>query len=187
MVRGLLRRGYALIGVVGVAALLAAVPAGSVGAAAPTAPSGSHCVANVTGQLPSGQFTLSPARCFGSLSEARMNGQSYSSGTALTSSILGTTPQLSPATMVDNVWLATHFDGFTLTGNSFSVFGASCSANGWINVGPVWNNKISSTESACASWHFDGTNLTGAYEMITAPGGDLSALNNRTGSVQYTS
>jgi hypothetical protein len=135
-----------------------------------------HCVVNVVGQKATGEFVLSPMRCYGTLAAAHADGSTYAPDSS--------ERMAAPAVQTDNVLLATHFDGFGLTGSSFSVFGASC--NGWINMSPVWNNRISSTNSMCGVWHFDGFNLAGAVEFVVAPGGDLGSLNNRTSSTQYT-
>jgi hypothetical protein len=154
----------------------AIVPAGAAAGAA-TAPVGrpQHCVVNVTSQLPSGELQVSESRCFGSITEARASGASFRS-----SSKSGGVALMAEG----DIWLTTHYDGAMFTGASFSVFGPSCS--GWLNMTWNWNNRISSSESDCAVWHFDGVNRTGAVEMIVAPGGTLTGLDNRTGSVQYT-
>lgn len=137
-----------------------------------------HCAAHVTGQLPSGQFILGSIDCYATLDEARTDGAT--SGVASLSAGGGV------SALSGDVILATHFDGLYLTGSSFSVWGPGCDANGWINMAPAWNNKISSTVGDCAVWHFDGFNLSGSWEYLTAPGGNLSGLNNRTSSARYT-
>lgn len=154
-----------------------AVPAGA--ASSEPATREQHCVANVVGQLDSGELELSSLRCYQSLVQAKASGSSF---TAAGPS--GSSEASAFSTLDGDVWLATHYDGFTFTGSSFSVFGPSCT--GWLNMTAAWNNKISSTESVCSVWHYDGFNRTGATEMLNAPGGDLTALNNRTGSTQYT-
>lgn len=141
-----------------------------------------HCVAQVTGQLSSGELTLTDPDCYSSLDTALAVG----AGGTEESMLAAASGSGGGASTQSSTLLAIHFDGLYLTGSTFSVWGSSCSANGWINMSPSWNNKISSTSSVCAVWHHDGFNLTGALEYLTAPGGNLGALNNRTSSAQYT-
>lgn len=138
-------------------------------------PAETHCVIHITGQLRSGQFLTDNPTCYKTLSDAR-------------GAVAGATAKASGGVQLLTVTLATHFDGASYAGASLTVTGASCSANGWINMNATWNNKISSTLSDCTVNHYDGFNLTGASEAVFSPGGNLAtAMNNRTSSALYAS
>jgi hypothetical protein len=133
--------------------------------AAPKPSPEEHCIVRIIGQQPSGEYIASPPECF-----ATMAGVQQSSAAAAASSTIGV-----------------HYDGANFTGSSFSVVGDNC-GGGWLNVSFFWNNRVSSTWNGCPYiFHYDGTNLTGAWQVTVAPGGNLTTLNNKTSSIQYSS
>src|ERR1019366_4402030 len=82
--------------------------------------------------------------------------------------------------------LGIHYDGQNWTGSSTSTVGSDC-LGGWLNVSNAWNNRIRSTWNGCNRIrHFDGYNLTGTWEDTYSPGGNLTALDRATSSIQYT-
>ena len=83
--------------------------------------------------------------------------------------------------------IGTHYDGFGLTGSSFSVVGSDCSG-GWLNLSSTWDNRVSSTANGCPRIrHWDGDNISGAWQETYGGGGNLSTLNNKANSIQYLS
>ena len=117
----------------------------------------------VIGKLPSGELRTTAPVCSATRAEA---------------------VQPSGATESDFT-IGIHFDGPGYTGAAFEVVGADCTG-GWLNINALWTNRVSSTMNGCPRIrHFDGYNLTGDYETTLYPGANLSALNNRTNSIQY--
>ena len=79
-----------------------------------------------------------------------------------------------------------HYDGASFSGSSFSVSGSNCSG-GYLNVSSTWNNRVSSTANGCPTIrHYDGYNLIGTNQSTTGFGGNLTYMDNRTSSIQYT-
>lgn len=144
-----------------------------------------HCVLRVVGQRPSGELVTAPATCFASFADA------MASIGVDTRGIPNPNPEtLAAAGRLDSAVtfaIGVHYDGANWTGSSSTVTGSNC-LGGWMNVSSTWLNRISSTWNGCNRiLHFDGYNLTGSYESTMGDGGNLSALNNRTNSIQYTS
>ena len=133
-------------------------------APAPAAPRPEeHCVLHVVGQADNGELLTEAPVCF-------------ASAAAAAASPLGATSTI-----------AVHYDGANFTGSSITISGSTCSG-GWLNLSFAWRNRISSTQNFCPQIrHFDGLNLTGAWQATFGTGGNLSTLNNKTESVQYTS
>lgn len=149
----------------------------AVAAPAAAAPSEEHCVVTVTGQHSSGEFITTAPECHRSYSDAMR-----SAGAGDPEPRADMTATATATTFV----LATHYSGANFTGSSTSVVGTDC-AGGWLNTSTVWKNVISSTANGCNRVsHFDGTNLTGASEDTLGTGGNLSTLDNRTESIQYS-
>lgn len=117
-----------------------------------------HCVVEVTGQRPDGEYTTTRPVC----GRSRPN---------------ATTPLASST-------LAVHYSGPSFTGSTFTVTGSGCSG-GWLNFPSQWTNVISSTWSYCAVSHFDFFYLTGDVEVTYSPA-NLGSLNNRTNSARYS-
>jgi hypothetical protein len=91
----------------------------------------------------------------------------------------------SGAARMSSFTIGVHFDGFSFTGDSFTVVGDDCSG-GWLNLSASWVNRISSTMHGCPRIrHFDGYNLTFTSQTTVAPGGNLLLLANATNSIQY--
>jgi hypothetical protein len=154
----------ALVAIAATIPLSAAPPA----AAATPAKAEQHCAAAVVGQEPDGQYVLGPVSC-------------YSSVTAANAS-LGVT---GGGAIALSMTLAVHYDGPSWTGSSFSVSGIDCT-NGYINLPPSWDNRISSTWGACyRTRHYTGANLTGSYYDMFAPGTLPPGFDNAVSSVQY--
>ena len=61
--------------------------------------------------------------------------------------------------------LATHYDGASYTGSSFSVLGVNC-LGGYVNMSASWDNRVSSTYSSFCPRvrHWTGVNLSGQYQ-----------------------
>lgn len=118
-----------------------------------------HCVVTVTGQKASGELEVSAPQC-----------ASTRETTARSVSVLSV--------------IAVHYTGKNYSGSSYSVSGSSCS--GWINLPAGWVNVVSSTLSGCTVEHFDGFNRSGSSQFTWSPGGNLSSLDNKTNSVEYS-
>jgi hypothetical protein len=162
-------------GIVGLAAL--AVPAT---ADAGPARGGDHCVQDVVGQLPSGEYELSAPVCYSSLREAM---------TAVGVDVRGL-ESVSAATLDQNDLISStigvHYNGFNQTGSSITVSGVNC-LGGYVNLSVAWRNRVSSTLNGCpAVRHFSGLDLTGISQTTLGSGGNLSTLNNLADSIQYT-
>ena len=157
-----------LLSIVPAVALLVVLPA----TAAQAQPE-RHCVIEVTGQQPDGEFTTTPAQCYATQTEAldSVGVQSGASAFSATSTFV----------------IGIHYDGFNWTGSSMTVVGSDC-GGGWLNVSAAWNNRIRSTYNGCPRIrHFDGYNLTGAWEDTVSPGGNLTYMDRNTSSIQYLS
>jgi hypothetical protein len=134
--------------------------AARVAAATPTV---EHCAVRVTGMDPDGQLRTTKPTCSADQSAALR----------------------AVRTAASDVPIGVHWDGPGLTGSSFTVIGSSCSG-GWLNLNPLWTNRVSSTQNYCpVIRHYDGYNLTGAFEDSWYPGANLGYLNNATNSIQY--
>jgi hypothetical protein len=144
---------------------------------------GNHCVVSVVGQRPSGEFLTSQPVCYDSFVAAMHAAGVDTSGLSVVSpSSLAASDRLQSAT---SSIIGIHYDGFNWTGGSFSVSGSNCSG-GWLNVAPVWNDRISSTSNGCPRIrHFWDANLVGTSQDTLGVGGNLSTLNNQTTSIQY--
>ena len=81
--------------------------------------------------------------------------------------------------------IAVHFVDINFGGASLSITGGTC-GGGWLNMPAGWANVVSSTWSVCTTTHYDGYGLSGSSETLFSPGGNLSALQDRTNSVRYT-
>jgi hypothetical protein len=128
------------------------------------APQEEHCVITVTGESASGQLLASGMRCYDTLSEARSSG----------------------ARGLRTTYIAHHYDGAGFTGSSLSIEGTTCSG-GWLNLPTSWRNRISSTFQVCGSVrHYDSLNLSGSSQTTTGSGGNLTTLDNKAESVQYS-
>lgn len=149
-------------------------------------PSEEHCVVNVVGQEPDGEFILSDARCYDSLSEAMADAAGgYRSLVGADSPAL-----VSGGVMSSTFTLGRHYDGIDGTGSSISVVGSSCTG-GWWNTSSSWDNRISSSWNGCFRLkHHDLPARGGIYESTTGVGttDNLSGyLNNKAESVSYWS
>lgn len=88
-------------------------------------------------------------------------------------------------TVLTDFTLAVHYDGSSFGGASLTVTGGNC-AGGYINLPADWNNRISSTTLGCSVVkHYDSINITGTVETLTSSG-NLTYMDNRSTSVQYT-
>jgi hypothetical protein len=164
-------------------ALLAAQGVGSATGVAGAPRGERHCVIEVVGRKPSGEFETTPEQCFSSFSEA-----------AAVAGIPGVGANDSPATLSDaqiaaSFAIGIHYDGFSGTGATLTVNGDDCSG-GWLNVSATWVNRISSTRNGCYRVvHFSSTNLSGSNETTFGVNSlsNLTGLNNATDSIQYAS
>jgi hypothetical protein len=133
------------------------------------APAETHCAVRVIGMRATGEYETSAPVCRATQASAEDAARSTKAVRSTTSFTIGV-----------------HYDGFGLTGSSFSVVGDNCSG-GWLNLSASWINKVSSTSIGCPRVrHFDGNNLAGDEEALLVSG-NLSSLNNRTNSIQYSS
>ena len=149
--------------------------------ASATVPAESHCFVRVVGQERSGKFTTTAPECHTTFAEA-----ATAAGVGLTKPASTEEVQAYNAAAVATSVIGTHYSGANLTGSSFSVVGSDC-AGGWLNTSAAWSNIISSTANGCYRIrHFDGPNLTGSVESTISVGGNLTILDNRTESIQYT-
>lgn len=157
-----------------IAALLALgtlLPLTPTGAAPLATADEEHCAARVMSRKASGEFVMSPTVC---RSSQRAALTAIGAGAAVGYSAQAT-------------WtIGIHYDGASFTGSSFSVVGDNC-FGGWLNLSGAWDNRVSSTVNGCYRViHYDGDNLTGAGEALLGGGGNLSSLNNRANSIQYS-
>lgn len=134
-----------------------------------------HCVVKVVGQRADGELVTTSPRCYATPDAARA-----------AAADLTATDRHDPGDGVgtqSSQLIAIHYDGAYFSGSSFMVYSDSCA--GWLNLGSSWNNKISSTAHYCNYVaHYDGFNLTGAWEVLFGSA-NLLALNNRTSSIAY--
>jgi len=136
-----------------------------------------HCLVNVIGQTDADEWLLSAPICTtGSAADLlAANGvrEFTGEGEVAAGARAGT--------------LARHYDGANFTGSSISVAGGSCNG-GWYNVPSWFDNRISSTVAyaPCSRIkHYDGDSLNGSYQS-TWPSGNLSYMNNRAESIEYS-
>ena len=137
-----------------------------------------HCVVSVIDQLESGEFVLSDEECysdFGSAMESLGLGESAA-----------TPAQAQAAAFSIQSTLATHYDGASYTGSSFSVLGFNC-LGGYVNMSASWDNRVSSTYSSFCPRvrHWTGVNLSGQYQDTLSSGNLSSPVNNTVSSIQY--
>ena len=157
------------------------VSAGSVPASAAQS---EHCVVRVIDKKPSGEFVTTPPECRGSYSEV-LAAAGVAGATKLDAGASSRELQSIRTQSTTSFVIGTHYDGFSLTGSSFSVVGDDC-LGGWLNLSSSWDNKVSSTSNGCFQVkHWDGDNITGSWESIFGEGGNLSGLNNKANSIQY--
>ena len=151
-------------------------------ARAEAVPAPRHCVNHVVGQRADGELILSADRCYATFEGAmRAEGVSeWGVGAAQRAATAGGARLLL-------FTLAIHYDlaNFNGAGGSTSTVGSSC-GGGYTNLSAAWNNRISSTANGCPTVrHHDSFNLGGSSESTTGFGGNLTALNDITSSVQY--
>lgn len=124
-----------------------------------------HCLLNVNGQLPTGEYTTDPIECFETHDEVLFEIH----GGAAARAVIGT-----------------HYDGLNKTGSTLTVNGVNC-LGGYVNLTPTWVNRVSSTANGCPIVrHYNGANLTGSSQSTTPSSFNLSTLNNLADSIQYT-
>jgi hypothetical protein len=152
-------------------------------------PRETHCVIDVLGELPTGEFIVSEPRCYSTFPQAVAD---ETDGTVrLASGTKGTVlfEDAETAAAVSSFTLGTHFDGANGTGSSISVTGSSCTGGYW-NTSASWDNRISSSYNGCGRLrHYDYANKGGSAENTYGAGAtdNLGVLNNRTESVSYHS
>jgi hypothetical protein len=148
------------------------------------AATGRHCIVQVTGRQPDGELITAAPRCYATFAAAM---RSIGARVGATSTEDAAALDAAGAFATTSVFvLGIHYDGLGLTGNSTATVGSNC-AGGYLNVSGAWNNRIRSTWNGCNRIrHFDGYNLTGAWEDTLPPGGNLTALDRNTSSIQYT-
>ncbi|HQF95341.1 MAG TPA: hypothetical protein PLS46_14340 [Microthrixaceae bacterium] len=137
-----------------------------------------HCVVSVIDQLESGEYVLSDEECYSDFSSAM---ESVGLGESA-----DTPAKAEAAALSIQSTLATHYDGASYTGSSFSVLGINC-LGGYVNMSASWDNRVSSTYSSFCPRvrHWTGVNLSGQYQD-TLPSGNLSSpVNNTVSSIQY--
>lgn len=142
-----------------------------------------HCAVRVIGKKADGELMTSPPECRSTYSDALA---AVGVGGADTLQAGATSDELQAFAATSST-IGTHYDGFGLTGSSFSVVGSDCSG-GWLNLSTTWKNRVSSTANGCPRIrHWDGDNRTGAWEETYGAGANLSTLNNKANSIQYLS
>lgn len=146
-----------------------------------------HCVVEVVGQEPSGEFIVTEPTCYSTFPQAVA---------AMSDGVLRLPPDSTGvlafgdeglATTLSSFTLGIHYDGLGGSGSSISVVGSSCTG-GWWNTPSSWRNRISSTYNGCNQLrHYDNPNKSGSYETTWGSGStdNLGPLNNRTESVAY--
>jgi len=158
-----------LCAVAALVAIATLLPAGPSGAAARGE---EHCAARVVGQKASGEFIMSPTVCR-STREAALVAVGARTATGYQTQ--------------GSFTIGVHYDGFSLSGDSFSVVGDNC-LGGWLNLSSSWDNRVSSTLNGCYRIiHYDGDSLSGSAESTFGGGGNLIGLNNKANSIQYSS
>ena len=95
-----------------------------------------HCVVSVIDQLESGEYVLSDEECYSDFSSAM---ESVGLGESA-----DTPAKAEAAALSIQSTLATHYDGASYTGSSFSVLGINC-LGGYVNMSASWDNRVSST------------------------------------------
>jgi len=134
-----------------------------------------HCVVHVIGQEESGELIVGAEACYSSFEDAMTEEAVGAWGD-------GASPG---AQALATFTIGTHYEFANYGGSSMSVVGSDCTG-GWVNTSAAWNNRISSTRHGCPHIrHYSGANLTGSSQTTTAPGGNLTTLDNLTSSIQY--
>lgn len=160
-----------------------------------------HCLVHtVAGEEPNGRLHVSGQRCFADFPSvlAEINAPAHirrrvSSPRQLTADDMaelsprdGATEKSNEVESTASAVIGIHYDGVSATGDSFSVTGSSCSG-GYLNMAASWNNRIGSTVNGCPTIrHFDAYNKLGTSQSTTGYGGNLSYMDNRTSSIQYS-
>lgn len=163
--------------------LIASVAASTVAMAiglpvADAAPKGEHCVVHVVGQRPSGEYELGTPSCHPTFRQA-VGSLGIDAGSPAEVAA-------SPRAAALLASIGVHYDGLNKTGASITVSGVDC-LGGYVNLTVPWRNRISSTLNGCPRIrHFDGLDLTGGQQSTVQPGGNLTTLDNRADSIQYT-
>lgn len=156
----------------------------STAAAPASAARSEHCAVRVLDKKPSGEFVTTPPECRASYSEALAAAGVANAGKLRAGAPSGELQGIRVQSTQSFV-IGSHYDGFSLTGSSFSVVGDDC-AGGWLNLSSSWKNRVSSTSNGCYEVkHWDGDNISGAWEAFFGAGGNLSGLNNKANSIQY--
>lgn len=149
--------------------------------ASPAGATETHCYAAVVDQLPSGEYVLSDPECFEDMTAV------YQAAADAVSAKAGSTKQASAiAALSIQSTLATHYDGASFTGSSFTVSGVNC-AGGYVNMTATWDNRVSSTSSSFCPRirHWTNTNASGSSQDTTPSGNLTSPVNNAVSSIQY--
>jgi len=170
------------------AALAIAGTVPGIQAAAAQTPSEQHCVVEVVGQQPDGEFITTPAVCYPSFDQVLNYIATRTASTSLRSSALiaAVTPEGRVSTSGTFI-LGTHYEYRNYGGSSFSVVGVDC-AGGYLNLNnTAWNNRVSSTRNGCPIIrHWSEPYLQGNSSDLQWPGGNLpSSMDNQTSSIQY--
>ena len=148
-----------------------------------------HCVEQVVGETPAGQFLTESLGCYGSFAKAVAVA---SGGTVdLAPETSGTAALTDPevAGVLSTFTLGIHYDGYNGTGSSITITGSNCSGGYW-NTSSWWDNRISSSYNGCQRLiHYDFPNLGGGAQHTVGAGAihNLTLFSNRTESVQYLS
>ena len=132
-----------------------------------------HCYVQVVDRKPSGELVTTAPSCYDSMAEMQQAASSPSTRSRR-------------ASTTSSFALDTHYDQPNLTGSSTTVYGSDC-LGGWLNTSAYWAANMASTASGCNRVrHHLGTNLTGTYQDIFSPGGNLvSPWFHHVWSVQY--
>ena len=168
------------IGLVG-ALLAVAAPAR---AATGDVEEGRHCVYQIVGERPTGEFVIGSVQCFDTFSAATF---SATGGSVRLPADMGPDAYARSAIVAATFTLGIHYDYYNGAGTSKTVVGSSCSGGYW-NTPSSFSNRISSSYNGCRTLvHYDDPGMGGSSATTVGAGQvhNLTWFNNRTESIRY--
>ncbi len=165
------------------AATVLATAAGQGPAAASTSEeTEEHCLLEVIGQEPDGEYITAEPVCYPTLGEVLDD-------LGIDVDALDDTGAAGRAAraMAASSALGTHFADAGRTGSSITISGADC-GGGYVNLSAGWVDRISSTRNYCPTVVFwTGFDKSGSNEITSTSSINLGPLNNLSRSIGYGS
>lgn len=146
-----------------------------------------HCVVQVVGQQPDGEFITTSPVCYPTFEKVLDRVAAIAAWNSMRLwDVTADDAQSGGAAVSGTFILGTHYEYPNRGGSSFTVVGSDC-AGGYLNLGVDWNDRVSSTKNGCPIVrHWENAYLQGRYDDTLSPGGNLDAsLDDETSSIQY--